>query len=116
MAHPYITAIKKEFAALANPTKAAGAKAYLLHQFEFYGLQTPERRKICTNFYKANPVNNHAELTKIIKEAFNEPQRELHYFGIELLSHHHALWTNKTITLITLIISNFYIISSQIIK
>ena len=100
MAHPYITAIQKEFTALANPTIAAGAKAYLLHQFEFYGLQTPERRKICKAFYKANPVNNHTELTKIIKEAFNEPQRELHYFAIELLSHHHALWTSKTITLI----------------
>jgi 3-methyladenine DNA glycosylase AlkD len=100
MAHPYVTAIKKKFAALANPSKAAGAKAYLLHQFEFYGLQTPERRKICKAFYKANPVNNHSELTKIIKEAFNEPQRELHYFAIELLSHQHSLWTSKTITLI----------------
>jgi 3-methyladenine DNA glycosylase AlkD len=100
MAHPYITTIKKEFTALANPSKAAGAKAYLLHQFEFYGLQTPERRKICKAFYKANPVNNHSELTKIIKEAFNEPQRELHYFAIELLSHHHALWTSKTVALI----------------
>jgi 3-methyladenine DNA glycosylase AlkD len=100
MAHPYIIQIKKEFAAGANATKALGAKAYLLHQFEFYGLQTPERRKICKTFYKANPVISHTELTKIIKEAFNEPQRELHYFAIELLAFHHKLWTNKTITLI----------------
>jgi 3-methyladenine DNA glycosylase AlkD len=100
MAHPFIIQIKKEFAACANASKAAGAKAYLLHQFEFYGLQTPERRKICKTFYKANPVISHTELTKIIKEAFNEPQRELHYFAIELLAFHHKLWTNKTITLI----------------
>ncbi len=100
MAHPYITAIKKEFVAHANPTKAAGAKAYLLHQFEFYGLQTPERRKICKAFYKANLVNTYTELAAIVKEAFNEPQRELHYFAIELLAYHHKLWTSKTITLI----------------
>jgi 3-methyladenine DNA glycosylase AlkD len=100
MAHPLIIQIKKEFATCANATKAAGAKAYLLHQFEFYGLQTPERRKICKAFYKANPVNNHTELTKIIKEAFAAPERELHYFAIELLAFHHKLWTNKTITLI----------------
>jgi 3-methyladenine DNA glycosylase AlkD len=100
MAHPYIVQIKKEFAACADATKAAGAKAYLLHQFEFYGLQTPERRKICKAFYKANLVNNHTELTKIIKEAFAAPERELHYFAIELLAFHHKLWTNKTITLI----------------
>ena len=100
MAHPLIIQINKEFATCANATKAAGAKAYLLHQFEFYGLQTPERRKICKAFYKANPVNNHTELTKIIKEAFAAPERELHYFAIELLAFHHKLWTNKTITLI----------------
>jgi 3-methyladenine DNA glycosylase AlkD len=100
MAHPLIIQIKKEFATCANATKAAGAKAYLLHQFEFYGLQTPERRKICKAFYKANPVNNHTELTKIIKEAFAAPERELHYFAIELLGFHHKLWTDKTITII----------------
>ena len=82
MAHPYITQIKKEFAACANAAKAAGAKAYLLHQFEFYGIQTPERRKICKNFYKTNPVTSHATLVTIIKEAFAAPERELHYFAI----------------------------------
>ena len=91
MAHPYIIQIKKEFATDANTAKAAGAKAYLLHQFEFYGLQTPERRSICKVFYKTYPVTKHTELATIIKEAFNEPQRELHYFAIELLAFHHKL-------------------------
>jgi 3-methyladenine DNA glycosylase AlkD len=100
MAHPYITHIKKEFAACANAAKAAGAKAYLLHQFEFYGIQTPERRKICKNFYKNNSVTSHATLVTIIKEAFAAPERELHYFAIELLAYHHKLWTPKTITII----------------
>ena len=110
MAHPYIIQIKKEFAASANATegsgeliaraKAAGAKAYLLHQFEFYGLQTPERRSICKAFYKTYPVTSHATLVTIIKEAFAAPERELHYFAIELLAFHHKLWTPKTITII----------------
>jgi 3-methyladenine DNA glycosylase AlkD len=100
MAHPYIIQIKKEFAASANATKAAGAKAYLLHQFEFYGLQTPERRSICKAFYKTYPVTSHATLITIIKEAFAAPERELHYFAIELLAFHHKLWTDKTITII----------------
>jgi 3-methyladenine DNA glycosylase AlkD len=100
MAHPYIIQIKKEFAASANATKAAGAKAYLLHQFEFYGLQTPERRSICKAFYKTYPITSHATLVYIIKEAFTAPERELHYFAIELLAFHHKLWTPKTITII----------------
>ena len=104
--HPYINQIKKEFAACANAAKAAGAKAYLLHQFEFYGIQTPERRKICKNFYKTNPVTSHATLTTIIKEAFAAPERELHYFAIELLAYHHKLWTPKTIILIEWILTH----------
>ena len=100
MAHPYIIQIQKDFAASANATKAAGAKAYLLHQFEFYGLQTPERRSICKAFYKTYPVTSHATLVTIIKEAFTAPERELHYFAIELLAFHHKLWTDKTITII----------------
>lgn len=106
MAHPYITQIKKEFAACANAAKAAGAKAYLLHQFEFYGIQTPERRKICKNFYINNPVTSHATLVTIIKEAFAAPERELHYFAIELLAYHHKLWTPKTITIIEWILTH----------
>ena len=75
MAHPYIIQIQKEFAASTNATKAAGAKAYLLHQFEFYGLQTPERRSICKAFYKTYPITSHATLVTIIKEAFAAPER-----------------------------------------
>ena len=88
MAHPYIIQIKKEFATDANTAKAAGAKAYLLHQFEFYGIKTPLRRKLCKDFYKSHAIKDHDELTQLVKECFAEPQRELHYFAIELLGHH----------------------------
>lgn len=106
MAHPYIIQIKKEFTACADATKAAGAKAYLLHQFEFYGLQTPERRSICKAFYTTNPITSHATLVIIIKEAFAALERELHYFAIELLAFHHKLWTGKTIMVIEWILTH----------
>jgi 3-methyladenine DNA glycosylase AlkD len=100
MAHIYLTKIKNIYAANADATIAKGAKAYLLNQFEFYGIKTPIRRKICKDFYKANPIINHNELSLLIKECFAEPQRELHYFAIELLGHHHKIWSKKTIPLI----------------
>ena len=100
MAHIYLTKIKKIYAANADPTIAKGAKAYLLNQFEFYGIKTPLRRKICKDFYKVNPIKDHNELSRLIKECFDEPQRELHYFAIELLGHHHKIWSKKTIPLI----------------
>jgi 3-methyladenine DNA glycosylase AlkD len=106
MAHPYLKEIKKIYAANANTTIAKGAKAYLLNQFEFYGIKTPLRRKICKAFYKDNPIKDHKELSILIKECFAEPQRELHYFAIELLGHHKKLWSKKTLPLIEWIITH----------
>jgi 3-methyladenine DNA glycosylase AlkD len=106
MAHPYLIKIKKIYAANADVTIAKGAKAYLLNQFEFYGIKTPLRRKICKEFYKAHPIQDHNELSSIIKDCFAAPQREIHYFAIELLGHHHKLWSKKTIPLIEWMITH----------
>ena len=97
MGHPYVKEIRTIFAANKNATVAKGAKAYLLHQFEFYGIKTPIRRKLCKEFYKANPISTHKELTTLIKECFATPQREMHYFAIELLGYHKKLWSKQTI-------------------
>ena len=106
MPHPYLIAIKKIFASNGDATIAKGAKAYLLNQFEFYGIKTPLRRKLCKDFYKANPIKDHNELSTLIKECFGEPQRELHYFAIELLGYHKKLWSNKTLPLIEWMITH----------
>lgn len=106
MAHPYLKEIKKNYAANADASIAKGAKAYLLHQFEFYGIKTPLRRQICKAFYKANPIKDHDELSTLIKACFGEPQRELHYFAIELLGYHQKLWSKKTIPLVEWMITH----------
>ena len=85
MAHPYVKKISNVFTANKNASKAKGAKAYMLNQFEFFGIATPLRRTISKDFYKSHPIKNHAELSLIIKECFAEPEREMHYFAIELL-------------------------------
>jgi len=106
MPHPYLKEIKKIYAANANATIAKGAKAYLLNQFEFYGIKTPLRRKICKEFYKKYPIKDHAELSNLIKECYAAPQREIHYFAIELLGYHHKIWSPKTIPLIEWMITH----------
>ena len=106
MAHPYVKEIRAIFATNKNATVAKGAKAYLLHQFEFYGIKTPIRRKLCKEFYKANPISSHNELTALIKECFAAPQREMHYFAIELLGYHKKLWSKQTIPLMEWMITH----------
>ena len=107
MPHPYLKAIKKTFAANADATIAKGAKAYLLNQFEFYGIKTPLRRQLSKEFYKTHPIEDHTELSTLVKECFSEPQRELHYFAIELLGYHKKLWSKKTLPLIEWMITHY---------
>jgi 3-methyladenine DNA glycosylase AlkD len=106
MPHPYLKEIKKLYAANANAIIAKGAKAYLLNQFEFYGIKTPLRRSICKAFFKANPIEDHKELITLVKDCFAEPQRELHYFAIELVGHHKKLWSKQTLPLIEWMITH----------
>jgi len=106
MPHPYLKEIQKIFLANGDQLIAKEAKAYLLNQFEFYGIKTPLRRQLCKTFYKTHPIKDHTELSKLIKECFNEPQRELHYFAIELLGHHKKIWSIKTIPLIEWMITH----------
>lgn len=106
MPHPYIKKIATAYAEHADPVKAIGASKYLHHQFPFYGLTTPIRRKVCKTFYKVNPLDNSEELEQIIKEAFNSSPREMHYFGIELLGYHRSLWNKHTCKLLEWMITN----------
>ena len=106
MPHPYLKEIQKIYSKHADKEIAKGAKAYLLHQFEFYGIKTPLRRQICKEFYKTHPIENHEALSSLVKECFAEPQRELHYFAIELVGYHKKLWTKKTLPLIEWMITH----------
>jgi len=104
--HPYIKEIAKIYKANADSKNAAGAKAYLLNQFEFYGIKTPLRRILCKAFYKTHPIKDHDELSLIVKECLEQPQRELHYFAIELVGYHKKLWSKKTLPLIEWMITH----------
>jgi 3-methyladenine DNA glycosylase AlkD len=95
--HSYIIPIEKKFRQQANAENANGMKAYLLNQFEFFGLKTPARRALCKEHYKQYPVKDLKELETIVKECFSLAQREFHYFAIELFGHHKKLWQPSSI-------------------
>ena len=65
----YFLPLEKIFKQHANKTRAEGTKAYLLNQFEFYGIAMAERRKLCKEFIKANPLSSLSEVEKMVKQA-----------------------------------------------
>lgn len=97
--HSYLLPITKAFKQNANAENAAGAKAYLLHQFEFFGLKTPLRRALSKEHYKRYTVTSIQELETIVKDCWQQKQREYQYFAIELIAHNKKLITTSSIEL-----------------
>jgi 3-methyladenine DNA glycosylase AlkD len=97
--HTYLHPITKAFQSNAEKAKAEWSETYLLNQFRFFGLQTPERRALCKTHYKTYPVKDLAELEKIVAACFELPEREYQYFGIELFAYHKKLWQADSIKL-----------------
>lgn len=95
--HAYILPFAKDLALHADAEKAKWMKAYMLNQFPFFGLQTPERRKLCKDHYRQYPIKDIKELENIVKECFTLDQREFQYFGVELFSFHKKLWKPSSV-------------------
>lgn len=98
--HPYIDGITKIFTQNANTNRAKWSEAYLLNQFEFFGLVTAERRKLCKDYMKQNQLLNWKEVELIVKACWQLPQREYHYFAVELIAFYKKLWQPAIIKII----------------
>lgn len=97
--HSYLQPVRESFSAFADPVKAAGAKAYMRNQFEFFGMQTPVRRMISREIFLAG-LPTMKDMPKIIRDAWSQPEREFQYFAIELLAKLKKEWTADMITLV----------------
>jgi 3-methyladenine DNA glycosylase AlkD len=98
--------IVRRLTPLTDERKAVGAKAYMKNQFEFFGIQTPERRSICKKLMKEVNVISYEELGDVVKELWQLPQRELQYFAIELMAFHKKVWEEEIIKLFEYCILN----------
>jgi 3-methyladenine DNA glycosylase AlkD len=83
----FVLAVQRAFTPLADATRAAQMKAYLLDQFEFLGLQAPVRRQAVRGIGKvqwscADDVLAAAQLL------WQKPQREYRYTAVDLLRQH----------------------------
>ncbi len=80
----FLSELDTEFRNNANPVVAAGQKAYMKNQFEFYGVKTPVRRKIQKQFFHREVLPLKKDLEPIVKALWDKPQRENQYFAQEL--------------------------------
>jgi 3-methyladenine DNA glycosylase AlkD len=85
-ANAYLQALKSTFQQHRHPEKAAGQKAYMKNHFDFFGLQSVERRSLQKAFLRKPLLPGKEELDFVLKQLWQMPQREFQYFGLDLLA------------------------------
>jgi len=103
--HSFIIPLEKIFKDHADEQHPQGAKAYLLNQFEHYGLKTPLRRKLCKEYFNRQ-LPAYSELERIVKELWQLPQREYQYGAVELLVYFKMEWKKDCIALFEYMITH----------
>ena len=102
----FVSTLINEYQHHANLEIALGQAKYLKNKFDFFGIKTPERRLISRPFLVENYLPQKVLLAEIIHELWQKPQRELHYFGQELVFKYKKKFETKDILIIEFMLTH----------
>lgn len=83
--HPYWQGLYASFQQNADTEKAKWGKAYLRNQFELFGLTGPVRSELIRGFIRTQGLPQISQTDEIIRNAWELPEREMQYAGMEVL-------------------------------
>ncbi len=82
-----IGTLRATFAAAADPERALDQQAYMKSDMPYYGIATPELRRLCRSAFRAHPLRDRADwLATLTALWWQAGRREERYAAIELLS------------------------------
>lgn len=82
----YCRGLAQRMEELADPEVAAGQKAYMRHQFEFYGLKSPVWKELVRDYILTEGVPAPGDdLETVTRLCFQWPYREMQYAALTLL-------------------------------
>lgn len=79
-----IEQLELKFLQISNPTVALQQKKYMRNQFEFFGIQSADRREIQKLFFTPDHLPAKNELGLTLGMLWCKPQREFQYFAQEM--------------------------------
>ena len=97
--HPLTLSVIEQYRQNANAEKAPGAKAYMLNQFEFFGIPAPQRSTINKAIIKQHLIEDVKQVEVVVKELWKMPEREYQYFAVALFAYYKKLWKPSSIKL-----------------
>ena len=81
----YTNALTKLFKANADALQATSAKKYMRDQFEFFGINTPLRRKLTKQFIAKHNIPSKIDIPLLVRLLWKLDEREYQYFAMEIL-------------------------------
>ncbi len=97
--HNFIIPLSRLLQEHADADRAVGAKAYMLNQFEMFGIPAKPRRELCKAYIKQNPLNSLKEVETIVKQLWQLNEREYQYCAIELYTYYKKYWQRSSVKL-----------------
>ncbi len=86
MLHPYWVPLVEVFRSEGDPAIAIAQKAYMKDLFPFHGLKMPMRRQLVRDFLVEHGQPPSGEFETIVRNAWDQPEREMQYTAMELLA------------------------------
>lgn len=89
--------LKELFAENADPKLAESMSAYMRNQFSYFGIPTPKRRMLTTQFFETEPKNATIDWSFVF-DCFDADERELQYAAVNYLEKNRNKLTKKDIS------------------
>jgi len=118
----YVKKAQQFFEKYRNMDAAVPMAKYMKSQFSFIGISSAKRVDLFKVFFNTFPIPDWDNTKILAKEFFNLPEREYHYFAIQLLAKHKKHWSPTDIIYFeSIILTNSWwdtvdLISSRIVS
>ena len=83
----YIVSLQKLLSQNAHPENSIHMKRYMKDQFEFFGINSVERKELTRKFFTAQGIPSKHDYKEVIRELWDLPQREFQYAALDILEH-----------------------------
>ena len=83
--HPLTVHARDLFIANANADRALQMKRYMKDNFAFFGITSPEIKELKKQLVCFNGFPTDKELEVIVRELWDQPERELHHLALDFL-------------------------------
>ena len=88
----FVSKLRQKFLENTNAENATQMKAYMRNQYDFFGIKAPAQLQIRQEFLKAEGLPEISYLPNLIRELWDQPEREFQHFAMALLEK----YTKKT--------------------